>query len=274
VYWRSWRSWRTTIRLCVCPISKSWSAYSSLLTTPGNTVLYNGVNQVRYFPHGPFLILIRATGAEFIKASNDFSSKLACAVRGGGSMSTQYCQLLDILAQLACQAALGHTKEPHADASVPADLKGLLTVLRDLYTSYPGYQSFGIAPSCTRQLIFVARKEPGILPKPLAHAMVHQIEPGLLLQQLRSTTNAEALDLSSVDVTHIESAEFRQSSHRTTAALDCLIQPHLFPRVLDVYESCHNDGTLRQPSLITSALLGGVGQWTAQAGLAFVYNSV
>jgi hypothetical protein len=185
-------------------------------------------------------------------------------------MSKGHWQLLDILAQLACQAALGSAEAPYEN--VPDDLKGLLTVLEDLHASCSGYQSFGIAPSCARQLIFVARKEPSIFPKPLARAMVRQIEPRLLLKALRSTATAEALDLSGVDVKHIESREFCQSSRRTMAAVEWLIQPRLFPRVLDAYEYCHINGATWQP--ISSVLLEGVGRLTASAGTAFLYDAV
>jgi hypothetical protein len=182
-------------------------------------------------------------------------------------MSTQHWQLLDILAQLACQAALGSADEPYEH--VPDDLKSLLRVLKRLHINYPGYKSFDLVPSCARQLIFVARKEPRNFPKPLARAMVFQIEPKQLLKELRNTTTAGALDLSSVDVKHIESKLFRRSSHpRTIAALDCLIQPHLFPRVLDAYEYRHLSGATWQPTPLV--LLQGVWQMTAQAGSAFM----
>jgi hypothetical protein len=161
-------------------------------------------------------------------------------------MSEGHRQLLDILAQLACQAALGSAEAPYEN--MPDDLKSLLTVLRDLYTSCPGYRSFRIAPSCVRQLIFVAKQAPHIFPNPLARAMVRQIKPERLLDVLRNTKD---LDLKGVDVEHIGWSGFLQSPHapsqRTLTAVDRLIQPDLFVPLLDAYEDSYKSGAMWQP---------------------------
>jgi hypothetical protein len=161
-------------------------------------------------------------------------------------MSEGHLQLLDILAQLACQAAFGSANGPFED--VPENLKGLLTVLQHLHTSCPGYRSSKIAHNCVRQLIFVARQEPGIFPNPLARAIVRQIEPDRLLDVLRNT---RGLDLTGVDVEHIGSSGFLQSSQapsqRTLTAVDRLIQPDLFVLLLDAYEDSYKSGAMWQP---------------------------
>jgi hypothetical protein len=161
-------------------------------------------------------------------------------------MSEGHLQLLDILAQLACQAAFGSAEETYGD--VPDDLMRLLTVLQHLHTSCPGHQSFGIAPSCVCQLIFVARKAPHVFPNPLARAIVRQIEPERILDVLHSTKD---LDLKGVDVKHIGSSDFLQRSHapsqRTLTAVNRLIQPDLFVLLLGAYEDCYKSGATWQP---------------------------
>jgi hypothetical protein len=141
----------------------------------------------------------------------------------------KYRQLLDILTQLACQAALATVPEPWVH--VPDNLKNLLRALQPVYDHSPPNPSSVIARSCMPAMILVAGKEPDLFPKPLARALVRQVELGRLKGVVQGVPG---LDLAGVDVDRLKS-KWETLDDRRLAAIERLIEPEPFVRILKAY---------------------------------------
>jgi hypothetical protein len=162
--------------------------------------------------------------------------------------SGKYRQLLDILTQLACQAALA--VEPEPSDHVPENLRNLLTALKSVYDSSPPYPASHIVRSCSSALISVARKETDLFPKPLARAMVRQIDPQRLLDAVK---DVDGLDLKGVNV----HSKWDRLDARSIAAIETLISPGPFAPILNAYAD--SDFSIhREPSaFIASRFISG-----------------
>jgi hypothetical protein len=115
---------------------------------------------------------------------------------------------------------------------VPENLKSLLRTLQHMYNSCPPHpSSFGIVRSCATALIFVARHEPELFPKPLARTMVRRIKGRHLLHLVQ---DVEGLDLGGVDVNRL-SSRWESLDARSLGAMERLIEPRPFARILDAY---------------------------------------
>jgi hypothetical protein len=145
--------------------------------------------------------------------------------------------LLDVLVQLACNAAMDSTKEPHE--RVPETLKDLMHALQHVDASDPSRRVYWIAESCVPALIFVARNEPDLFPKPFARAIMHKLEP---LRLWNIACGIEGLEIENIDVARITNTIFGKAymwdslDARTTNATELLIAPRTLNRILDAYE--------------------------------------
>jgi hypothetical protein len=147
--------------------------------------------------------------------------------------------LLDLLVQIACHVAMATTNEPRE--RIPEDLKDMMHVLQHVDASDPLRQSHDIVESCVPALIFVARHEPGLFPKPFARAIVHDLEPAKLWNV---ACGVDGLDVEGIDVTRITDDDFSPDyeylwdslNTRTPHATELLIAPHTFSQILDAYE--------------------------------------
>jgi hypothetical protein len=162
----------------------------------------------------------------------------------------KYRQLLDILVQLACQAAL--PIEPNPSARVPEGLRNLLTALKPVYDNSPQYPASHIARSCSSALISVARKETDLFPKPLARAIVRQIDPQCLSDAVK---DVEGLDLTGVNVhSRLDSLDAR-----SLAAIEILISPGPFTRILQAYKtSLDGEASIGNASGLVRAFVRGM----------------
>jgi hypothetical protein len=141
--------------------------------------------------------------------------------------------LLDVLVQFACQVAMAATKEPHE--RVPENLKDLLRALEQVDARHLTYFPRSFVHSCASALIFVARHEPDLFPKPFARTIVHALKP---LQVWNIACDVDGLDVEGIDVARINVHSYLWSSleARTDNALELLIAPLPFARILDAYE--------------------------------------
>jgi hypothetical protein len=143
--------------------------------------------------------------------------------------------LLDVLVQLACLAAMATMNEPHE--RVPDNLKDLMHALRLVNTSNKFHRSHEILDVCGPALIFVARREPDLFPKPFARTIAHGLEPAKLWHIAREV---DELDIEGIDVTRINCVDqdylWESLNARTPNATELLIAPHTFSRILDIYE--------------------------------------
>jgi hypothetical protein len=141
--------------------------------------------------------------------------------------------LLDVLVQFACQVAVATTKEPHE--RVPENLKDLLRALEQVDAKDLSYMPSSFVHSCTSALIFVARHEPDLFPKPFVRTIVHALEP---LQLWNIACDVDGLDVEGIDVTRINDPLYLWSSLAldTNNAMELLIAPMPFTRILDAYE--------------------------------------
>jgi hypothetical protein len=145
-------------------------------------------------------------------------------------------QLLDVLAQIACQVAMAATKEPHEH--VPKDLQSLMRALQHMNASDPLRQSLWIVNSCAPALIFVARHEPDLFPKPFARAIVHELKP---VRLWNIACGDDGLDVEGIDVARItnfgdHTYMWESLEARTPNTMELLIVPQVFRRILDAYE--------------------------------------
>jgi hypothetical protein len=170
----------------------------------------------------------------------------------------KYRQLLDILTQLACQAALATVPEPWVH--VPKNLKNLLRALQPVYTESPTYPAFNIARNCMSAMIFVAGKETDLFPKPLARALVRQVELGRLKGVVQGVPD---LDLEGVDVDRLKS-RWETLDDRSLAAIERLIEPEPFARILKTYVDPSFD-TDNAWSVFVPQLMAHMGQFARGA---------
>jgi hypothetical protein len=148
--------------------------------------------------------------------------------------------LIDVLAQFACHVALPTTaKEPHE--RVPEDLQDLMRTLQDVYAGDPSRQSYRIAKSCAPALIFVARHEPDLFPKPFARGIVHELKP---VRLWNIACDVDGLDVEGIEGARITNDIFGHGKQylwdsldaRASNATELLIAPHTFCQILDAYE--------------------------------------
>jgi hypothetical protein len=156
------------------------------------------------------------------------------------SMTVGHCKLLHILGQFACQAAMLTTTEPHEH--VLPDLKEILHALQhiDINISSSSHQSYGITNGCAPALIFVARHEPDLFPKPFARTIVHELQP---VQLWNIACDTVGLDVEGIDVARIADADsgrrylWESLNTRTPNATELFIAPPIFGRILDAYKT-------------------------------------
>jgi hypothetical protein len=147
--------------------------------------------------------------------------------------------LLDVLVQLACHIAMATTKEPHGH--VPDDLQDIMRALQHLNASDPlrVLNRYRIVERCVPALIFVARHEPDLFPKPFAQGMVHRLEP---VRLWNIACGVDGLDVEGIDVARItneydgEIYMWESLEARTPNTTELLIAPQTFSRILDAYE--------------------------------------
>jgi hypothetical protein len=145
--------------------------------------------------------------------------------------------LVDVLAQFACQVAMAITDEPHE--RVPEDLKDLMRALELLDASDPLYMSSWTVDSCASALIFVARHEPDLFPKPFARAIVHKLEASQLWNVVR---DFDGLEVEGIVTTYLTNYHYGRIHlwNRLNAcapnATELLIAAQPFGRILDAYE--------------------------------------
>jgi hypothetical protein len=144
-----------------------------------------------------------------------------------------YQYLLDVLVQLACHVAMATMKEQHE--RTPADLQELMRALQHVDASGPPRKSSYIsiyAPA----LIFVARHEPDLFPKPFARAIVQELSATKLWN---IACDVDGLVVEGIDVARItDDEDYRWESldDRTPNAMDLFIAPQVFSLILDAYE--------------------------------------
>jgi hypothetical protein len=147
--------------------------------------------------------------------------------------------LLDVLVQLACYVAMADTKEPHGH--VPDDLQDIMRALQRVNDSDPLRQSKWIVESCASALIFIARHEPDLFPKPVARAIVYALDP---VKLWNIASGDDRLDVQGIDVERIAHDFFGHSKRYllehlnacTPNAMELLIAPQTFGQILDAYE--------------------------------------
>jgi hypothetical protein len=140
------------------------------------------------------------------------------------------------------------TKEPHE--RVPEDLQEIMRALQDVNANRPSRQSDQIVRSCAPALIFVARHEPDLFPKPFARAIAHALNP---VRLWNVACGIDGLNVQGIDVTRIiddnflwenlniidhdsESYLWESLNARTPNATDLFIAPQVFILILDAYE--------------------------------------
>jgi hypothetical protein len=133
--------------------------------------------------------------------------------------------------QLVCQATL--PLEPDPSTRVPEDLRNLLAALKHIYNISPTYPEALIARSCAPALISVARNEMDLFPKPLARAMVRQIDPERLLDAVK---DVEGLDLTDVNIEYLLKSRWDSLDSRSLRAMEDLIRPEPFTQILQAYK--------------------------------------
>jgi hypothetical protein len=148
-------------------------------------------------------------------------------------------QLLDVLAPFACQVAMAAMKEPQE--RVPADLQELMRAVQHVDASDLLRQSSLIPKSCAPALIFVARHEPDLFPKPFARRIVHALNPARLWN---IACDVDGLDVEGIDVAQVTDDDlwrgrrylWKSLDARTPNATELLIAPQTFSQILDAYE--------------------------------------
>jgi hypothetical protein len=171
-------------------------------------------------------------GAEFIGRMQRFCNELQDVHDLTVTQTRKYQRLLDFLAQLVCQVALA--MEPKPCEHVPEDLKSFLVALQGVHKIWPPYPSYRIEGSCTTALVFVARHEPDLFPKPFARAMVRHIEGSRLLAVAQAYVTG--LDLDGVDMNMLGTSWSHRLDARSRGVIERLIEPQPFAKILDIYE--------------------------------------
>jgi hypothetical protein len=147
--------------------------------------------------------------------------------------------LLDALVQLACCVAMPTTNEQHERA--PDDVKDLMRTLLHIDASDPLRQSSWFVERCVPALIFIARHEPDLFPKPFARRIVHDLNP---VQLWNIACDVGGLDVEGIDLAYITDDIFGHGEQylwdsldaRAPNATELLIAPQTFSRILDAYE--------------------------------------
>jgi hypothetical protein len=142
---------------------------------------------------------------------------------------------------LACSVAVATTKEPHG--RVPKDLEDIMRAVQHhdvgapinlLYKPYSRAVQF-----CAPALIFVARHDPDLFPKRFACAILEKLAP---LELWNIACAVDGLEVEGIDVARIANDDsgrhylWESLNTRTPDAIELLIAPHTFSRILDAYE--------------------------------------
>jgi hypothetical protein len=159
------------------------------------------------------------------------------------TISQEHHRLLDVLAMLACRVAVTITDEPHGH--IPQDLEDIMRAVQHhdiVDPSNPLYQSFsGTVRACAPALIFVARHQPDLFPKRFARVIVHKLAP---LELWNIACGLDGLNVEGIEVARIRVADddsgqdylWESLNTRTPHAIELLIAPDTFSRILDAYE--------------------------------------
>jgi hypothetical protein len=131
------------------------------------------------------------------------------------------------------------TKEPHD--CIPDDLQDIMRALQHVDASDPLRQSKWIVESCASALIFVARHEPDLFPKPFARAIVRKLAP---LKLWNVVCDVDGLSIEGIDVARIPDYDFspddgylwQSLNARTPRVTELLIAPQTLSRILDAYK--------------------------------------
>jgi hypothetical protein len=192
---------------------------------------WNGTSGKLFCEMCVFQCFDHTSGAEFIKSMQDFCEELQHVQNMSTTQTGKYQQLLDVLAQLACQVALAMEPEPYKH--VPKDLKSFLVALRGVHKICSPYQSQYIWGSCATALVCLARSdEPDLFPKSFARAMVRQIEGSHLLAVAQDVAG---LDLEGVDMSRLWK-KWGELDDSSRGVIERLIEPKPFAKILDAYE--------------------------------------
>jgi hypothetical protein len=146
-------------------------------------------------------------------------------------------RLLDVLAQFACRVAMATTTE--LDEHIPEDLKDVLRALHLVEASDLSHMRSYIVNSCAPGLVFAAKHERDLFPKPFARAIVHKLEP---IQLWNIACDVVGLDIEGIDTTRITDDEpgrkylWESLDARTPNATERFIEPEVFSQILDAYE--------------------------------------
>jgi hypothetical protein len=154
------------------------------------------------------------------------------------TISPGHRNLLDVLVQLACEVAMATTKEPDERISEDLQLQELMRATQHVDASDPLRQSRRFTKSCPAALIFVARHEPDLFPKPFARAIAHSLNP---VQLWNVACGVDGLDVKDIDVERITMGDrnylWESLDARTpNGVMELLIAPQVFSRILDEFE--------------------------------------
>jgi hypothetical protein len=142
---------------------------------------------------------------------------------------------------LACRVAIATTNEPHG--RVPKDLEDIMRAVQHHDFSAPSnllYKSSSrTVRFCAPALISVARHQPDLFPKRFARAIVHNLEPLELWNIACGVDGLNVEDINVVPIVDDDSGRqylWESLNTRTPDAMELLIAPHTFSRILDAYE--------------------------------------
>jgi hypothetical protein len=145
--------------------------------------------------------------------------------------------LLDVLGVLACRVAMATADEPHG--RVPKDLEDIMRAVQHSDAPCFFYISYRTMCFCAPALISLARHKPDLFPKRFARAIVHDLAP---LELWNIACGVDGLDVEGIDVARIADADSGRHylleclNTRTPNAIELLIAPPIFSRILDAYE--------------------------------------
>jgi hypothetical protein len=110
----------------------------------------------------------------------------------------------------------------------------MLRALQRVHTRCPPSSSSWIrrTQSCRTALIFIARHEPDLFPKPLARAIVQATSSPRVLEVAQGV---DGLDLEGADMYHL-GVKWESLDARSRAVIEHLIEPGLIDRILEAYE--------------------------------------
>jgi hypothetical protein len=139
---------------------------------------------------------------------------------------------------LACRIAMATTNEPHR--RVPKDLGDIMRVVQRVGAVGDSlYGSNYAVHLCAPALVSAARHDPDLFPKRFARAIVHRLAP---LELWNIACGVDGLDVEGIDVARIANTDsgwhylWESLNTRTPDAMELLIAPHTFSRILDAYE--------------------------------------